>query len=72
MSHARRLPSVWRLLAVLVLCMALITPSGQRLFTAATSWLGRLYATAVTTAVDHTSSERTTPVAPTHSERSPR
>lgn len=72
MSYVRRSPSVGRFLTALVLCTALISPAGQRLVSAAATWVGHLYATAVITAVNHDASQATPVVAPAHPERNPR
>jgi hypothetical protein len=72
MSYARPTASAGRLLAAMALCLALISPPGQRLITAAATWVGQLYAAAVTTAVVHYAPGTTPPVAPAHPERSPR
>ncbi len=72
MSYARPAASARRRVAALVLCLTLITLTGQRMLTAAASSIGHLYAAAVTTAVVHHSPDTTGPVSPAHSERSSR
>jgi hypothetical protein len=72
MSYAWPAASAERLLAVLALCLALISPPGQRLIAVAATWVGQLYATAVTTAVVHHSPGTTATVTPAKLERSSR